>query len=332
MEEDSDSSPSRRHRLEEVKQQRKARHRSHGPLLPTIEDSSEEEELREEEELLREQEKMREVEQHRIRSTARKAKRDKEELRAQRRRERSKTPPSNLSPIEDASPTEELRQAAEMEELHRSSCSEYSPTMDSEAEGFEITTCRLYKSGSEYNLPSGIPDVRVTQYFMRDMQDQTATPIGTKVDTSHIVTASYTTYNKKSAVTVATAIGNINNAISVSAIPRSVPLDSGFVTSQLDDRNIAQKYYDNRAQEPVDSYQYKEPMATYQDGSNLYKEHKTFPQKFISDANQADIGLIQQQQQLQHQAQSQQQQVQVQQQQVQQQTQQQQVQQQTQQQ
>ncbi|XP_010215223.1 PREDICTED: protein bassoon-like [Tinamus guttatus] len=107
LEEDSDSSPSRRQRLEEVKQQRKARHRSHGPLLPTIEDSSEEEELREEEELLREQEKMREVEQQRIRSTARKTKRDKEELRAQRRRERSKTPPSNLSPIEAAPHTEE---------------------------------------------------------------------------------------------------------------------------------------------------------------------------------------------------------------------------------
>ncbi|MGH0180673.1 UNVERIFIED_CONTAM: hypothetical protein FKN15_011852 [Acipenser sinensis] len=154
MEEDSDSSPSRRQRLEEAKQQRKARHRSHGPLLPTIEDSSEEEELREEEELLREQEKMREVEQQRIRSTARKTKRDKEELRAQRRRERSKTPPSNLSPIEDASPTEELRQAAEMEELHRSSCSEYSPSIDSEAEGFEMIASKLYKSGSEYNLPT----------------------------------------------------------------------------------------------------------------------------------------------------------------------------------
>ncbi|XP_023812186.1 protein bassoon isoform X4 [Oryzias latipes] len=152
MEEDSDSSPSRRQRLEEAKQQRKARHRSHGPLLPTIEDSSEEEEMREEEELLREQEKMREVEQQRIRSTARKTKRDKEELRAQRRRERSKTPPSNLSPIEDASPTEELRQAAEMEELHRSSASEYSPqSLDSEAEGYES---KLYKSGSEYNLPT----------------------------------------------------------------------------------------------------------------------------------------------------------------------------------
>ncbi|KAM9752321.1 protein bassoon isoform 3-T4 [Menidia menidia] len=152
MEEDSDSSPSRRQRLEEAKQQRKARHRSHGPLLPTIEDSSEEDELREEEELLREQEKMREVEQQRIRSTARKTKRDKEELRAQRRRERSKTPPSNLSPIEDASPTEELRQAAEMEELHRSSASEYSPqSLDSEAEGYES---KLYKSGSEYNLPT----------------------------------------------------------------------------------------------------------------------------------------------------------------------------------
>ncbi|XP_062842846.1 protein bassoon isoform X2 [Trichomycterus rosablanca] len=153
LEEDSDSSPSRRQRLEEVKQQRKARHRSHGPLLPTIEDSSEEDELREEEELLREQEKMRDLEQQRIRSTARKTKRDKEELRAQRRRERSKTPPSNLSPIEDASPTEELRQAAEMEELHRSSCSEYSPTVDSEAEGFEVGS-KLYKSGSEYNLPT----------------------------------------------------------------------------------------------------------------------------------------------------------------------------------
>ncbi|XP_064310215.1 protein bassoon [Phalacrocorax carbo] len=154
LEEDSDSSPSRRQRLEEVKQQRKARHRSHGPLLPTIEDSSEEEELREEEELLREQEKMREVEQQRIRSTARKTKRDKEELRAQRRRERSKTPPSNLSPIEDASPTEELRQAAEMEELHRSSCSEYSPSVDSEAESFDAMASKLYKSGSEYNLPT----------------------------------------------------------------------------------------------------------------------------------------------------------------------------------
>ncbi|DAA17053.1 TPA: protein piccolo-like [Bos taurus] len=107
-------------------------------------------------ELLREQEKMREVEQQRIRSTARKTRRDKEELRAQRRRERSKTPPSNLSPIEDASPTEELRQAAEMEELHRSSCSEYSPSpsLDSEAEAPEGGPGRLYKSGSEYNLPT----------------------------------------------------------------------------------------------------------------------------------------------------------------------------------
>ncbi|XP_068598508.1 protein bassoon [Brachionichthys hirsutus] len=154
MEDDSDSSPSRRARLEEAKQQRKARHRSHGPLLPTIEDSSEEDELREEEELLREQEHMRDLEQQRIRSTARKTKRDKEELRAQRRRERSKTPPSNLSPIEDASPTEELRQAAEMEELHRSSCSEYSPSIDSEAEGFEMIGGKLYKSGNEFNLPT----------------------------------------------------------------------------------------------------------------------------------------------------------------------------------
>ena len=103
---------------------------------------------------LQEQRRAERAEQQRIRSTARKTKRDKEELRAQRRRERSKTPPSNLSPIEDASPTEELRQAAEMEELHRSSCSEYSPSIDSEAESFDAVTSKLYKSGSEYNLPT----------------------------------------------------------------------------------------------------------------------------------------------------------------------------------
>ena len=137
LDEDSDSSPS--HKKGESKQQRKARHRSHGPLLPTIEDSSEEEELREEEELLKEQEKQRELEQQQRKSSSKKSKKDKDELRAQRRRERPKTPPSNLSPIEDASPTEELRQAAEMEELHRSSCSEYSPSIESDPEGFEIS-------------------------------------------------------------------------------------------------------------------------------------------------------------------------------------------------
>ncbi|KAI1890316.1 hypothetical protein AGOR_G00152480 [Albula goreensis] len=41
-----------------------------------------------------------------------------------------------------------------MEELHRSSCSEYSPSIDSEAEGFEMMGSKLYKSGSEYNLPT----------------------------------------------------------------------------------------------------------------------------------------------------------------------------------
>ncbi len=99
-------------------------------MLPTIEDSSEEEELREEEELLREQEKQK--------GTGKKSKKDKEEIRAQRRRERPKTPPSNLSPIEDASPTEELRQEAEMEEFRRSSCSDLSPSMESDPESFEI--------------------------------------------------------------------------------------------------------------------------------------------------------------------------------------------------
>ncbi|XP_041059081.1 protein piccolo-like, partial [Carcharodon carcharias] len=156
LDEDSDSSPSHKKMLGESKQQRKARHRSPGPLLPTIEDSSEEEELREEEELLREQEKQRELEQQQRKSSTKKSKKDKDELRAQRRRERPKTPPSNLSPIEDASPTEELRQAAEMEELHRSSCSEYSPSIESEPEGFEIHPEKIIEVQKVYKLPTSV--------------------------------------------------------------------------------------------------------------------------------------------------------------------------------
>lgn len=154
LDEDSDSSPS--HKKGESKQQRKARHRSHGPLLPTIEDSSEEEELREEEELLKEQEKQRELEQQQRKTSSKKSKKDKDELRAQRRRERPKTPPSNLSPIEDASPTEELRQAAEMEELHRSSCSEYSPSIESDPEGFEISPEKIIEVQKVYKLPTAV--------------------------------------------------------------------------------------------------------------------------------------------------------------------------------
>ncbi|NXJ81846.1 PCLO protein, partial [Trogon melanurus] len=156
LDEDSDSSPSHKKMGGESKQQRKARHRSHGPLLPTIEDSSEEEELREEEELLKEQEKQRELEQQQRKSSSKKSKKDKDELRAQRRRERPKTPPSNLSPIEDASPTEELRQAAEMEELHRSSCSEYSPSIESDLEGFEISPEKIIEVQKVYKLPTAV--------------------------------------------------------------------------------------------------------------------------------------------------------------------------------
>ncbi|XP_023580088.1 protein piccolo [Octodon degus] len=154
LDEDSDSSPS--HRRGEGKQPRKARHRSHGPPLPTIEDSSEEEELREEEQLLREQERQREVEQQQRKGAGRKSKKDKEELRAQRRRERPKTPPSTLSPIEDASPTEELRQAAEMQELQRSSCSEYSPSLESDPDGFEISPEKIIEVQKVYRLPAAV--------------------------------------------------------------------------------------------------------------------------------------------------------------------------------
>lgn len=146
LDEDSDSSSPSHVRAGEGKQQRKARHRQPGQTLPTIEDSSEEDELREEEELLREQEKQK--------GSGKKSKKDKEEIRAQRRREHSKTPPSNLSPIEDASPTEELRQEAEMEEIRRSSCSDFSPSIDSDPEGFEIHAAKIAAVQKSYQLPT----------------------------------------------------------------------------------------------------------------------------------------------------------------------------------
>ncbi|XP_014837893.1 PREDICTED: protein piccolo isoform X4 [Poecilia mexicana] len=147
MDEDSDSSPSHV-RTGEGKQHRKAKHRQTGQMLPTIEDSSEEEELREEEELLREQEKQK--------GSGKKSKKDKDEIRAQRRREHTKTPPSNLSPIEDASPTEEQRQEAEMEEIRRSSCSDFSPSIESDPEGFEIHAAKIVEVQKTYRLPISV--------------------------------------------------------------------------------------------------------------------------------------------------------------------------------
>ncbi|KAK1169100.1 protein piccolo [Acipenser oxyrinchus oxyrinchus] len=176
LDEDSDSSPSHKKMSGESKQQRKARHRAHGQVLPTIEDSSEEEELREEEELLMEQEKQRELEQQQRKSSSRKSKKDKDELRAQRRRERPKTPPSNLSPIEDASPTEELRQAAEMEELHRSSCSEYSPSIESEPEGFEISPDKILAVQKVYKLPTSVSLYSPTDEKNIDISQKATTP------------------------------------------------------------------------------------------------------------------------------------------------------------
>uniref|UniRef100_A0AAY4E8S0 Protein piccolo n=1 Tax=Denticeps clupeoides TaxID=299321 RepID=A0AAY4E8S0_9TELE len=149
LDEDSDSSsPSHIRSSGEGKQHRKAKHRQPGQVLPTIEDSSEEEELREEEELLREQEKHK--------GSGKKSKKDKEEIRAQRRREHPKTPPSNLSPIEDASPTEELRQEAEMEEFRRSSCSDFSPSMESDPEGLEIHPEKIAAVQKVYQLPTSV--------------------------------------------------------------------------------------------------------------------------------------------------------------------------------
>lgn len=166
LDEDSDSSSPSHIRSGEGKQHRKAKHRQPGQMLPTIEDSSEEEELREEEELLREQEKQK--------GSGKKSKKDKEEIRAQRRRERPKTPPSNLSPIEDASPTEELRQEAEMEEIRRSSCSDFSPSIESDPEGFEIHAAKIAAVQKTYQLPTSVSLHSPTDYQNTDKPQKKA--------------------------------------------------------------------------------------------------------------------------------------------------------------
>nr|XP_055046898.1 protein piccolo isoform X2 [Misgurnus anguillicaudatus] len=165
LDEDSDSSsPSNVRSSGEGKQHRKAKHRQTGQMLPTIEDSSEEEELREEEELLREQEKQK--------GTGKKSRKDKEDIRAHRRREKPKTPPSNLSPIEDASPTEELRQEAEMEEFRRSSCSDLSPSIDSDPESFEILPEKIVAVQKVYQLPTSVSLYSPTDEHHVDINSQ----------------------------------------------------------------------------------------------------------------------------------------------------------------
>ena len=96
LEEDSDSSPSHRRAGGEGKLHRKAKHRQAGQALPTIEDSSEEEEMREEEEHLREHENQREGDLKPEKRSSKKSKREKDELRTQRRKENQLTSPSNL--------------------------------------------------------------------------------------------------------------------------------------------------------------------------------------------------------------------------------------------
>lgn len=102
LEEDSDSSPSRR-KVSGDKQYRKGKHRQPTQPLPTIEDSSEEEKMREEE----------------------KSRKDKDELMPHGQR---------LSPTEDVSSIEDLRQVTTMDESNRTSGSEYSGSIESEPE------------------------------------------------------------------------------------------------------------------------------------------------------------------------------------------------------
>lgn len=102
LEEDSDSSPSHR-KISGDKRHRKGKHRQQTQPLPTIEDSSEDEKMREEE----------------------KSRKDKEEFRAN---------DQPVSPTENASSSEDLRQVRVIDETSKTSGSEYSASIESEPE------------------------------------------------------------------------------------------------------------------------------------------------------------------------------------------------------
>uniref|UniRef100_A0A672M3T6 Piccolo presynaptic cytomatrix protein b n=1 Tax=Sinocyclocheilus grahami TaxID=75366 RepID=A0A672M3T6_SINGR len=123
--EDSDSSPSHKKAREESKRQRKAKHRPHGQALPTIEDSSEEDELREEGEQMEQEDERDDHPQ--LRKITKKLKAERADLGMQRRRD----------PL---TKTDQLRQAAGKEERKSSSSSEFSPSFESEPENAEYIT------------------------------------------------------------------------------------------------------------------------------------------------------------------------------------------------
>ncbi len=124
IDEDSDSSPSHKKARAESKQQRKAKHRPHGQALPTIEDSSEEDELREESEQMEQEDERHD--QPQLRKVTKKLKTERDAKGMQRRHHLTKTDKS--------------RQAAGMEERTSSSFSDFSPSFESEPENAEYRT------------------------------------------------------------------------------------------------------------------------------------------------------------------------------------------------
>uniref|UniRef100_A0AAY4BV53 Uncharacterized protein n=1 Tax=Denticeps clupeoides TaxID=299321 RepID=A0AAY4BV53_9TELE len=130
FDEDTDSSPSHKKKSLDSKH-RKAKHRPHGQILPTIVDSSEEDDQHREEDNLKEQEKTRE-EQY-SKKSSKKYKKDNDELRAQRKHEHP-IQTSNISSIEDTSNTEDLEQAAEIDFISKTSGSELSKSIESETD------------------------------------------------------------------------------------------------------------------------------------------------------------------------------------------------------
>uniref|UniRef100_A0AAR2L7U3 Protein piccolo n=1 Tax=Pygocentrus nattereri TaxID=42514 RepID=A0AAR2L7U3_PYGNA len=127
FDEESDSSPSHKKAGAEGKQQMKVKHRQ-GQALPTIDDSSEGEEIQDKGYQLLQHEQQSESEQH-LKMTSQKSKKD--ELHEQRRLDH---PPSNLSSVEVVTQAEDEWQLSEVKIHELYSFSNISPSIESEPE------------------------------------------------------------------------------------------------------------------------------------------------------------------------------------------------------
>ena len=128
LEEDSDSSPSHK---KVDKHHRKAKHRQPGQTLPTIADSSEEDEVKEEREIFGDQQTTKEGD-HVEKRISKKSRKDKDEFKSQRKHAQSVSTTSYASPFEDTSHSDDFQRSKAIGEANMTTSSENCSSIEHE--------------------------------------------------------------------------------------------------------------------------------------------------------------------------------------------------------